>query len=278
MKPLLNTILITLSLAMSLQALGFGGTAAVVKFDLSEGWIQVEPKLMNIGVGTGASARNKCIGLCFNFGDLFGSKQRASVADSANNTYFFLLGNPDDLYLALFSFACAQGKWLVSAHTAIEKIRFTKGEIKIQGHLATNRQIVAPVLANSYPWLVENLKSHADYVQRVTPRMGFPAERPEDYVNELCTADFQQRYAAHRLSTLATVAGENDLFSQKFKNNKIYIQWDAANYLDKLERRSYQILDKVQTITESNSLHQEPVTTPEKRRKIQPRRRHGGDR
>ncbi|MCB0364670.1 MAG: hypothetical protein H6624_06585 [Bdellovibrionaceae bacterium] len=248
MRTLAALSFILTSLLLPHQAWGFG-IAAVVKFDLSEGWIRVEPHLMNIGVGTGASARNRCIGLCINFSDPFGSKQRASEQDSASNSYFFLLGDPDDLYLALFSFSCAKGRWLVSAHTALEKIRFVRGEIKMQGHLATNRGIVAPVMASSYPWFMENLRSYNDYLQKVTPRQGFPAEKPEDYVNEICTDEFKQKMAAHRLPTLAPRAGENGIFQQEYRNNVIRIEWDAANYLDKVERRSLEILNRVHEVT-----------------------------
>jgi hypothetical protein len=224
------------------------GIAAIVQFDLSEGWIRVEPQLMNIGVGTGMSARNTCIGLCFRFGDVFGTKQRESERDSAENTYFFLLGEPDDLRLALLSFACADGKYLVSAHTAVEAIRFVRGELRIQGHLATSRQIVAPVLANGYPWFVEQLRGYADYRQGITPRLDFPAENPDDYVNEICTPAFRERMAAHRLPTLAPRAGDGAIFTQEFANNKIQVRWEASKYLDAIERRAQRVLNRAREL------------------------------
>ncbi|MCC7404978.1 MAG: hypothetical protein IT288_11330 [Bdellovibrionales bacterium] len=224
------------------------GIAAVVQFDLSEGWIRVEPQLMNIGVGTGMSARNSCVGICIRVGDVFGIQQRESERDSAENTYFFLIGEPDDLHLALLSFACAEGKYLISAHTAVEAIRFVRGELRLQGHLATSRQIVAPVLANKYPWFVEHLRSYADYRQGVTPRLEFPAEQPHDYVNEICTPAFRERMAAYRLPTLAPTAGDGAIFTQEFSRNKIQVRWDASKYLDAIERRAHRVLNRAREL------------------------------
>ena len=196
---------------------------AEVQSDLASGQIEVQVQMESLQTANHIGfLKTKSIGI--NFLDPLGIGRRRRENRGADETYFFLRGDPDHLVLSVFYLKCSADNKLIAMIGGSHDLNIYEGHIQIEGQLVTG----AP-LAHILPQKLA-FATGATVTEIFDPFYG---------VDTVCMEDFKKIWSSSRLATLAP---QNGPFTQTHRYGKVNVRWDAGQWLDPVERSAHEAI------------------------------------
>lgn len=235
-------------LALSILVLGpvcqANFSAADISYDLSQGFIEVNPLLHQQTWAGIAASREVSYGL-FTPIKWLAKKTKETVISKKRleDVYFIFEGNPSKFSIYIISFVCS-GRSLEKLLGTYNDFQSLQGEFSASGTWLSSRSVIANALHNANSWILPYLSGYQDFLNRKIPKGDYPAYKPEDYVNEACTDKFRNHLAAYRLETIAPTIMDG-FIKQTWDGKNLTLTWNPDEWVHPIITETRQFLEEM---------------------------------